>query len=761
MDTTATEREQVGALPARLLDAVPDAIVVFDAQVRIIYANKAAIEFIGSGSMSDQDGAGPIDATTLVHPDDLAPALDELIAVFAVPGSTRVARLRIVNAEEVRPIEVFFVNMFDDPAVNGVVASFRDLRNEVALQHESEARQRLLERNEVLHREVLERQAIQARLLQIQQSISRRRPVNDVLVAIVEGAHELLGDEFIELHLDPLEDNDVPIVVQCVGGTSSLLDVHQCQPSLRALGDAARLADGLTVHDQIGETGTGMAVPIRDRHRTIGSLAVATCGGARSYRDVELEMLLNLAEHASVALMDARTVETVQAAFTDPLTGLPNRALLMDRLTQSVERCARLGTPLAVMFIDLGRFKGINDSYGHAVGDEVLACVGRRIAETLRVPDTAARLGGDEFVVVLESTDADGARRVAARISEVIRRPIEVSERTLYADATIGIVVAAEATHGTDAELILRHADIAMYRAKTTGRELVFFEPAMHSELLARQDLESEIRGAIANKALHAALQPIVDLASGRIVAVEALARWDHPTRGTVPADGFIAAAERIGAVVDLDRVVWAAACQAVGAIGADELGRRLSISLNLSVKHLAAPDLVPVLMGIVTGAGLTPERVTLEVTETELMQDVADSVEQLWTLRRLGMNLAIDDFGTGYSSLAYLQTLPVRTLKIDRSFVTGVDSSQTGQQLLRTMVSLAHGLDMFVVAEGIETEAEARAVADMGVGLGQGYWFAPPVRSRDLQAVLARTSCALGVDQTSATGLRTPNGPS
>ncbi len=433
-----TEQDTISAsaLPARLLDAVPDAIIVFDAEINILYANQAALEFIGPTNDRSADESTPaqtLDATTLVHPDDLEQALLDLVPIIATRGMRGTSRVRIVNAVEVRPIEVTFVNLLDDPHVRGIVASFRDLRGEEQAKREAQAKQALIERNDALREELLERQAFQARLLQIQQSISRRMPVDDVLRAVVDGAHALLADEIVVLFLDGL-DSGPRTVVELFGG------------ALEATTDAAELARPGSLErfardeDQLvvlpfGESGivgrrsvaAGMAVPIRDRDRALGSLAVATDRDDRLYSPLEREMLVNLAEHASVALMDARTVEHVQLALRDSLTGLPSRALLMDRLLQSAERCARDGDPIVVLFIDLARFKGINDSYGHAVGDEVLATVGRRIAATMREYDTAARLGGDEFVVVLERVSAREAMYIAQRILAEIRKPIQVA----------------------------------------------------------------------------------------------------------------------------------------------------------------------------------------------------------------------------------------------------------------------------------------------------------------------------------------------
>jgi diguanylate cyclase (GGDEF)-like protein/PAS domain S-box-containing protein len=725
--------DSIADVSARLLDAVPDAIIVFDAELKIRYSNRAAQEFMGQGEDAQSDE--PLDATSMVHPDDLEGLFVELMEVFASPGTARTSRARVRNGEEIRPIEVCFVNMLDDPDLRGVVASFRDLRTEAALLAESEAKQRLIERNEALRHQLQEREAFQARMLQIQQSISRRMPVNDVLVAVVQGTHDLLSDEIVELRLDPLDGQGQPTVVESFEGRVHVLDAGEIDEATDSLGRSARSTDGMVVAD--GDVAAvvghhvaqcGLAIPIRDRHRIIGSLAIATQRQGRVYRDVEREMLTNLAAHASVAIMDARTVDSVQAAFTDPLTGLPNRALLMDRLAQSADRCAREGTPLAVMFIDLARFKGINDSYGHAVGDVVLAAVGRRVSSQLRGADTGARLGGDEFVVVLENADADTAQRVATRLLAALREPIHAANRVLYADATIGIAMSLDGGAVLDCELLLRHADIAMYQGKTTTRDIVFFETAMQAELLQRQELESELRGAITAKSLHVELQPLIELATGQICAVEALARWHHPVRGLVAPVDFVTTAERIGAVVELDRLVWAEACHHVGQLPLRPDGTPVSLSLNLSAKHLLSADLIEVLSQMVERSGLVPDRLTIELTETELMRDVVAAAEQMWALRRFGAHIAIDDFGTGYSSLAYLQKLPVEELKIDRTFISGVDQSLAGYRLVNTMVNLAHGLGLRVVAEGIEQPGEAEALRTMGADVGQGFLFSRPL---------------------------------
>ncbi len=296
----------------------------------------------------------------------------------------------------------------------------------------------------------------------------------------------------------------------------------------------------------------------------------------------------------------------------------------------------------------------------------------------------------------------------------------------------------------------MRQADIAMYQGKTSGEDVVFFEPAMQSELVVRQELESDLRRAVSERELGIAFQPLVDLASGRIYGVEALARWHHPTRGEIAPNVFIPIAEEIGVIVELDRLVWSMACREAASWRSSDGRPSIQLSLNLSARHLLAADLTDVLADILRAADIDPADITLEITETQLMLDLPSAIEQMWSLRDLGVQLAIDDFGTGYSSLAYLQQLPVETLKIDRGFVAGLDGEPKAAQLVRAMVNLAHGFGLRVVAEGVETTKEAAALRAMGADVGQGYLFARPVGPEALRLLLERGQLSLG---TAATG--------
>ncbi|MEZ5217303.1 MAG: sensor domain-containing diguanylate cyclase [Ilumatobacteraceae bacterium] len=459
----------------RLLDAVPGAIVVIDQCLALRFRSAAAAEFMGlhhdSSRLGDLDLASSEipDVSRFIHPDDLDQVLADYMRLLGDPDLHQIATtMRLLNPDGPRAVQAFLVDHRDDPAIAGIVVSFKDLTGELTAWAEAESKQALIDQNAALHAELLERQDFQSRLLHIQQTISRRMPLTDVLRAVVDGATALLDDELVELHLrEP--DGGVTVVTLTAG---------RFDPSARlavalAVRRAAQERDQLVATSGPGvvadtPTSSSMAVPIRDRFRTVGALAVGTALDRSPYTELEREMLVNLAEHASVAIMDARTVEYAEAAMRDALTGLPTRALFLDRLAQSVERCSRAGITLTLMFIDLSRFKAINDSYGHALGDEVLSVVAQRIAGSLRTSDTAARLGGDEFVVLLEGREKTASVVVAQRILMAIRRPITIGARTLYADAAIGISFAAAASR-IEPELLLRQADIAMYQARRHG----------------------------------------------------------------------------------------------------------------------------------------------------------------------------------------------------------------------------------------------------------------------------------------------------
>jgi len=414
-----------------------------------------------------------------------------------------------------------------------------------------------------------------------------------------------------------------------------------------------------------------------------------------------------------------------QLAFYDPLTGLPNRALLLDRLGQSLARRARRPGSVSVLFLDLDNFKVINDSLGHATGDEVLVETASRIHRAIRTEDTAARMGGDEFVVVLDSVSGpDEADAVARRIAEAIRVPVWIGSHELYLDVSIGIALAGERDQP---DTIIRKADLAMYRAKTIGQGgTSTFDDALGEGALERLELETELRYAIERDELRVHFQPIVRLADGAVCELEALVRWQHPIRGLMPPLTFIGIAEATGLIVPIGQWVLTESLRQLAEFG--DRAADIVLSVNLSARQFRNPRLVEDILSALSATGIQPERLKLEITESVLMDNAKEAIRQLDELRALGVHLAVDDFGTGYSSLAYLSQFPVDTLKIDRSFVHEIArGSKTQLSLLRGIIALASTLNLSVVAEGIETEAQRRLLESFGCVLGQGYLFAKP----------------------------------
>ena len=391
-----------------------------------------------------------------------------------------------------------------------------------------------------------------------------------------------------------------------------------------------------------------------------------------------------------------------------------------------------------MILLDLDRFKVINESVGHAVGDRLLAAVGQRLVGSLRPSDTVARFGGDEFGIVLDPvTDADEARRIAERIGNELRAPFPMGGREWFISASLGIAL-GRAGRATPGEL-LREAEIAMVRAKgDPSRRYALFEPSMSDQTMDRIDMENDLRRALERGELRVHYQPLVDLASDRIVGFEALVRWQHPVRGLVPPLAFIPLAEETGLIVPLGRWVLETACrQAVRWHASRPGGPRRLMSVNLSARQFVQPDLVDQVDSILAETGMDPSLLELEITESVVMDQSEVGVRTLSRLRDMGVRLVLDDFGTGYSSLSYLRHLPLDTIKIDRTFVAGLDG-QADRSIVEAVISLAHGLRISVVAEGIETEEQFEMLRGMGCDVGQGYLFARPMPAAEAGRLLS-----------------------
>ncbi len=474
--------------------------------------------------------------------------------------------------------------------------------------------------------------------------------------------------------------------------------------------------------------------------RQSGDLKAAIVLGVRNDAVPEAEILRHaqaLGDRVAIAIAAAnREEQLIYQAHHDPLTGLPNRLLLLDRLGLELAHARREKTQLAVMFIDLDRFKSVNDVSGHATGDQLLRIVGERMRACVRESDTVARLGGDEFVVLLSAVQGTRAvAEVAAQILRVVARPMTLDGKEVSTGASIGVAVSPG--DGDDPGTLLKHADIAMYRAKDAGRGcLVFFEGKMNDEVVERGNLERELRLAVHRQQLSVVYQPRVCMISGQMRSVEALLRWNHPEFGMVHPARFIPLAEDIGVIEEIGRWVLGVACQQAAAWQSSGIGLE-SISVNVSARQLMGPGWVDTVRRALDAAGLPPEALELEVTESVLLGDVDAAIAVLDELKRLGVRLALDDFGTGYSSMGYLRRMPIDVMKIDRSFVSELAHDEKSRDIARALIAMARSLRLNVVAEGIESKVQADMLRDWLCDEAQGYYYGRPVAAAQI-AVLA-----------------------
>ena len=457
-------------------------------------------------------------------------------------------------------------------------------------------------------------------------------------------------------------------------------------------------------------------------------------------------VLLLAASHLFMAVFGSRRARELKAQYarraqaedelrararTDPLTGLLNRAGLAEELRSAVEGAAGGGSPPAVVMLDLDRFKEVNDTLGHAVGDALLCAVAERLTGELRRDDVLARLGGDEFVLVLRDADPDTVEHTTRRVLAALRRPFEVDGLALEVDGSLGV-----ATSGTGPTELLRAADVAMYAAKADRSGVVVHSPDLDRHDPAQLGLFGDLRRGIRDGELRVHYQPKATLADGRVIGVEALVRWDHPQRGLLPPSEFIGVAETTGLIRTLTDVVLGRAlgdCRRWRAEGA-----ALSVAVNLSARVLLDTALPDRISGLLAEHGLPADCLELEVTESAAMQDPGQALDVLQRLRALGITLSVDDYGTGHASLSYLSRLPVSTLKIDRSFVSTMEVDGTDQVIVRSTIELAHALGLRVVAEGVETRGTWERLVALGCDEAQGYWLGRPGPAEDVLARVA-----------------------
>jgi diguanylate cyclase (GGDEF)-like protein len=496
-------------------------------------------------------------------------------------------------------------------------------------------------------------------------------------------------------------------------------------PDGRVLGAGASAIDGLHV-------------PIGPQHAPFGEMRVLRPAGVASFAPDEIAFLEATANVLADAIERRRSEEEVQRqALHDPLTGLPNRTLFMDRLSLALNHSARRDTSVGVLFLDLDRFKLVNDSLGHGAGDELLCMLGARLSEVLRPGDTLARFGGDEFCVICDDLfQPDMAIGIAQRMTEALARPFDLGTTEQFVSTSVGIAVSGVQTR--TAEELVGEADAAMYRAKENGRGgFELFDAVMRGHASERLQVENDLRRALeTGDELIAHYQPIVTLDGGEIIGMEALARWNHPERGLVGPDEFIAVAEESGAILAIGERVLRLACAEAASWNATSAGP-LSISVNLSPRQVASPAIAATVAAVLEETGLDPALLTLEITEGVLVAESEATAQTLVDLKALGLRLVLDDFGTGYSSLAYLRRFPIDGLKIDRRFIAAMDTSAEDRTIVEAIVKMAAGLQIDVVAEGVETIEQADGLMRLGCLLGQGFYYATPMPSDDVSDVL------------------------
>jgi diguanylate cyclase (GGDEF)-like protein len=499
-------------------------------------------------------------------------------------------------------------------------------------------------------------------------------------------------------------------------------------PSETRFGDTTVLLDHGVV--------SGMMVPIEGRDRPFGVIGCHT-GWTRRFDTDDVNFLTAVGNVLSTAIQRHRDEQSSRhAALHDPLTGLPNRTLALDRLQRALARRGRDGGLVATLMLDLDRFKVINDSLGHQAGDDLLLALAPRLSEVLRASDTIARLSGDEFLVICHAPA--GVREVIAvaeRLAAAVSRPFALDSGEHFMTASIGISIA---TGPRDtASSLLRDADAAMYRAKRRGPgRYELFDDAMRAQVLTRMQTENELHRAITGGELRVYYQPIIDLRSGRPLATEALVRWQHPERGTIPPAEFIAVAEETGLIGELGRWVLEEAC-AQGAAWQKGYDSDLQMFVNVSGRQIASPQFPREVRDIAARSGMRPGTLGLEVTESVLIEEAESPMAVLNKLRRYGLRLVLDDFGRGYSSLSYLKHLPIDGMKIDRSFTDGLTGDIKDVVIMRAVVDMAHALGMSVVAEGVESEMQADELRRLGCRNVQGFLFSRPLPAPGMTSFL------------------------
>ena len=575
--------------------------------------------------------------------------------------------------------------------------------------------------------------------------------LDSALVALLNHAREMFRAEQAEVVLYPRSDGGPGIRTSVWSDRDPEVMVPTGDTAIDPLHQLVVAATGPFFHEPDPEVRTRqrMISPLRGESELVGSFIVANrLTEGTTFREDDLPLLETLANQLAVALENGHLEQSLSElsrlkeelryqAFHDPLTRLPNRTMFVEEVNERLE-AVRPGIMVSVLFLDLDDFKIVNDTLGHAAGDELLVEVAERIRRVLRSDDVAARLGGDEFAVVLmDGPELALAVTVAERIVESLRAAFLIDGHEVQVGGSVGIAAARLGTEKADE--LLRNADVAMYTAKSSGKNRVaVFEPEMHRSIVARHELSAELSRSLGRGELLLLYQPILDLRSGLATGVEALVRWKHPTRGLIGPDDFIPVAEETGVIVELGRWVLEEACRQVASWTASSTAARpLTVTVNLAAQQLQEATFVGQLSAVLAETNLAPSQLVLEMTETVMFRDTATTIVRLEEIRELGVRIAIDDFGTGYSSLGYLRRFPVDILKIAKEFIGQTDNPDEWP-FAAAIVALGRALGMVIIAEGIEEPAQLAHLRGLGCELGQGYLFARPLEAKAAADFLA-----------------------
>ena len=703
-----------------VLDTANEAFIACDEDGAIIAWNVEAARLFGY----ERDEAIGRDVTDITVPDDRLEDVQQIFADDTALG--RRVEIEAIDRHGHRfPAEVT-VTATDGAGGRRYNAFLHDISDRKAF--EAELHERASQQAAIAQfgREALERGTLEETMQAAVQLL--RRELGVEVAAVLE--YEPETDDFaIRASIEPeREGARIPAGKASPAGAALLAGepvvVDWATETRFEPSDALRRVDATS----------GLCVLIEGAEEPFGVLGAHSVSG-RVFTAQDVSFVQSVANTLSVALERGRSDEAIRHnALHDPLTGLPNRVLFLDRLALALARARRNGTATAVLFVDLDGFKTVNDSLGHAAGDELLRRVAPRVAGALRVSDTVARFGGDELIVLCEDVEGEAdAIAVGERILAAFQEgPFAVFDDEVFVTASVGLALATpEATPGS----LVRDADTAMYRAKEQGSgRLEVFDDRLRGRVLDRLRLESALRRAVERRELTLAYQPIVALGDSTVTHVEALLRWQHAELGHVSPGDFIPIAEETGLIVPLGRWVLEQACR--DAAEWQARGEAAAVSVNISPRQLAQPDFADMVRGVLEATGLPPEGLGLEITETVLMEQGDRPLAVLAAVRELGVSVILDDFGTGYSSLGYLQRLPIDTVKLDRSFIADLgDEGQGSAAIVQAVVTMAHALELSVVGEGVETNAQAERLRRLGCAMAQGFWFARPVPMAQLFA--------------------------